>query len=156
MLSKGAFETKWVHNYNDVVSYYNTNGKCHIPCWFVTVEGNKLGNWVHYQRKKFKSGQLTDDRINLLSDLQFEFSAQANVVGAKLTVPVAISKIFKYKKENGNISKQRTIQTATSLDFPREECVKENYRTREWETKLYTTKFEVVERTWNYKVANQF
>jgi hypothetical protein len=59
---------------------------------------------VHDQRKKFKRGQLTDDRINLLSDLQFEFSTQPNVVGAKLTVPVAISKIFKYQKENGNSS----------------------------------------------------
>jgi hypothetical protein len=29
---------------------------------------------------------------------------QINVVGAKLTVPVEISKVFKYKKENGNIS----------------------------------------------------
>jgi hypothetical protein len=47
---------------------------------------------------------LTDDRINLLFDLQFDFSMQTNVVGAKLMVPMAISKIFKYKKENGNIS----------------------------------------------------
>jgi hypothetical protein len=66
-----AFEMKWVHNYNDLVSFYNTNGNCRIPRWFVMVEGNSLGNWVHNQRKKFKSGQLTDDRINLLSDLQF-------------------------------------------------------------------------------------
>jgi hypothetical protein len=29
---------------------------------------------------------------------------QTNVVGAKLTVPVAISNIFKYKKEHRNIS----------------------------------------------------
>jgi hypothetical protein len=28
---------------------------------------------------------------------------QTNVVGAKLTVPVAISNILKYKKEHGNI-----------------------------------------------------
>jgi hypothetical protein len=62
------------------------------------VEGSRLGNWVHDQRKKFKTGQLSDDIINLLSDLQFDFSLQANVVGANLTVPVAISNIFKYKK----------------------------------------------------------
>jgi hypothetical protein len=62
-----------------------------------------LGNWVHGQRGKFKAGVLSDDRINLLSDLQFDFSMQTNVVGAKLTVPVAISNIFKYKKEPGNI-----------------------------------------------------
>jgi hypothetical protein len=86
------------------VSYYNTNGNCCVPYEFATVEGNKLGNWVHDQRKKFKTGHLSDDRINLLSDLQFDFSLQANVVGDKLTVPVAISNIFKYKKEHGNIS----------------------------------------------------
>jgi hypothetical protein len=99
-----AFEMKWVHNYNDIVSFYNTNGNCRIPRRFVTAEGYSLGNCMRDQRKKFKRGQLTDDRINLLYDLQFEFSTQKHVVGAKLTVPVAISKIFKYKRENGNIS----------------------------------------------------
>jgi hypothetical protein len=98
------FFKKWVNNYNNVVSYYNTSGNCRVPRRFVTVEGNKLGNWMHDQRKKFKTGQLSDDRINLLSDLQFDFSMQANVVGATLMVPVAISNIFKYKKEHGNIS----------------------------------------------------
>jgi hypothetical protein len=52
----------------------------------------------------FKTGQFSDDIINLLSDLQFDFSLQANVVGAKFTVPVEISNIFKYKKEHRNIS----------------------------------------------------
>jgi hypothetical protein len=98
-----TFKMKWIHTYNDLVSFYNTNGTCHIHRQFVTVGGYLLGNWVHDQRKKFKRGQLIDDRINLLSDLQFEFSMQPNVVGAKLMVPVAISKIFKYKKENRNI-----------------------------------------------------
>jgi hypothetical protein len=46
---------------------------------------------------------LSDDRINLLSDLLFYFLLQANGVGAKLTVSVAISNIFKYRKEHGNI-----------------------------------------------------
>jgi hypothetical protein len=100
---KRHYET-WVNNYNDVVSYYNTNGDCQVTRDFATAEGCMLGNWVHDQRKKFKNGVLSDDRINLLSDLQFDFSIQTNVVGAKLTVPVAISNIFKYKKEHGNIS----------------------------------------------------
>jgi hypothetical protein len=101
-----GFEMKWVHNYNDGVSFYNTNGNCRIPCRFVAVEGYSLGNWMHDQRKKIKREKLTDDRINLLSDLPFEISTQPHVVGAKLTVPVAISNIFKHKKENGNISIQ--------------------------------------------------
>jgi hypothetical protein len=63
-----------------------------------------LGNWVHDQRKKFKAGTLSDDRITLLSDLEFDFLMQTNVVEQKLTVPMAISRIFKYKKEHGNVS----------------------------------------------------
>jgi hypothetical protein len=100
---KRHYET-WVNNYNDIVSYYNTNGDCQVTRNFATAEGRMLGNWVHDQRKKIKAGVLSDDRINLLFDLQFDFSMQTNVVGDKLTVPVAISNIFKYKKEHGNIS----------------------------------------------------
>jgi hypothetical protein len=99
-----SFFKKWVNNNTDVVSYYNINCNCRIPHDFDTVEGNRLGNWVHDQRQKFKTGQLSDDIINLLSDLQFDFSLQVNVVGSKLTVPVALSNIFKYKKEHGHIS----------------------------------------------------
>jgi hypothetical protein len=94
----------WVNNYNHMVSFYNTNGHCIIKREFATAEGRKLGNWVHDQRKKIKAGVLSDDRIKLLSDLQFDFSMQTNVVEKKLTVPMAISKIFKYKKEHGNVA----------------------------------------------------
>jgi hypothetical protein len=93
----------WVNNYNMVVQSYNTNGHCiakHVP----TSEGRKLGNWVHEQRKKFKAGTLSDDRISLLSDLEFDFSMQTNAVEKKLTVPIAISRIFKYKKEHGHVA----------------------------------------------------
>jgi hypothetical protein len=70
----------WVNNYNDIVSYYNTNGDCQVTREFATAEGRMLGNWVHDQREKIKAGVLSDDRINLLSDLQFDFSMQTNVV----------------------------------------------------------------------------
>jgi hypothetical protein len=94
----------WVNDYNAMVSLYNTNGHCIVKRQFATAEGRMLGNWVHDQRKKIKAGVLSDDRINLLSDLQFDFSMQTNVVEQKLTVPMAISRIVKYKKEHGNVA----------------------------------------------------
>jgi hypothetical protein len=94
----------WVNNYNDMVSFYNTNGHCIVKLRLTTAEGHKLGNWVHDQQKKFKAGVLSDDRITLLSDLQFDFSMQTNVVEQKLTVPMAISIIFKYRKGHGNLA----------------------------------------------------
>jgi hypothetical protein len=41
----------WVNNYNDIVSYYNTNGDFQVTREFATAEGRMLGNWVHGQRK---------------------------------------------------------------------------------------------------------
>jgi hypothetical protein len=35
----------WVNNYNDMVSYYNTNGHCIVKLQFATAEGRMLGNW---------------------------------------------------------------------------------------------------------------
>jgi hypothetical protein len=93
-----------VNNYKKMVSFYNTNGHCIAKRNVDTAEGKKLGNWGHDQRKKFKAGTLSDDRISLLSDLEFDFSMQTNVVEQKLTVPVAISRIFKYKNEHGNVA----------------------------------------------------
>jgi hypothetical protein len=94
----------WVNNYNNMVSFYNTNGHCIVKRKVATAEVRKLGNWVHDQRKKIKAGTLSDDRITLLSDLQFDFSMQTNVIEQKLMVPMAISRIFKYKKEHGNVA----------------------------------------------------
>jgi hypothetical protein len=59
----------WVNNYNEMVLFYNTNGHCIAKRKVATSEGRKLGNWVHDQRKKFKAGTLSDDRITLLSNL---------------------------------------------------------------------------------------
>jgi hypothetical protein len=95
---------KWVNNYNNMVTFYNSNGHCIAKRNVDTAEGKKLGNWVHDQRKKFKAGTLADDRISLLSELEFDFSMQTNVVEKKLTVPIAISRIFKYKREHGNVA----------------------------------------------------
>jgi hypothetical protein len=95
---------EWVNNYNNVVSFYTTNGHFIVKRKVFSAEGRKLGNWVHGQRKKFKAGTLSDDRIMLISDLQFNFSMQTNVVEQNLTVPTAISRIFKYKKEHGNVA----------------------------------------------------
>jgi hypothetical protein len=47
---KRHYET-WVNNYNDIVSYYNTNDDCQVTREFATAEGRLLGNWVHDQRK---------------------------------------------------------------------------------------------------------
>jgi hypothetical protein len=88
-----------------------------------------LGNWVHDQRKKFKAGVVSDDRINLLSDLQFDFSMQTNVVAKKVDGSSGNIKHLQVQEITCNCScaKQRTTQTATPLDISHKIYVQENY-----------------------------
>jgi hypothetical protein len=102
-----AFDMTWVKQYADFVHYYNKNGDFHVVRKYVITEGNSLGNWVNDQRKKYKTINLSAEQINMLANVHFEFMKQHNVVGAKLMVGVAISQIFRYQKENGNIEVPR-------------------------------------------------
>jgi hypothetical protein len=94
----------WVNTYNNMVLLFNTNDHCIVKHPVAIAEVCTLDSWLHDQRKKIKAGKLSDDRITLLSDLQFDFSMQTNVVEQMLPVPMAISRIFKNKKEPGNVA----------------------------------------------------
>jgi hypothetical protein len=122
-----------VSSYNNMVSFYNTNCHCIVKRRFATAEGRMLGNWVHDPRKIFKAGVLADDRINLRSDLQFDFSMQTNVV-EKVDDSHGNIKNLQVQERTWKCScaKQRTTQTATPLDSSRKSYIQENHCTREW------------------------
>jgi hypothetical protein len=86
---------------------------------------------MHDQMKKFKAGVLSDDRINLLSDLQFDFLIQANC-SKKVDGSHGNIKNLQVQERTWKCScaKQRTTQTATPLDSSRKSYVQENYCTR--------------------------
>jgi hypothetical protein len=58
-----SFDERFVKIFADLVHYQDTHDDCHIVRKYITAEGYKLGNWVHEQRKKYKSGNLSDERI---------------------------------------------------------------------------------------------
>merc|ERR1711966_406739 len=50
----------------------HTNGNCTVPT------SHTLAGWVKYQRKQYRKGQLSFDRVQRLSDLGFSFSPKGD------------------------------------------------------------------------------
>ena len=65
-------DKKWYDLYNLAKEYYNHSGNIEIPSEYeVIVNGKvkKLGQWLNLQRKSYKKGKLSEERINLLNEL---------------------------------------------------------------------------------------
>ncbi|MDA0369809.1 MAG: Helicase associated domain protein, partial [Proteobacteria bacterium] len=59
----------WDERYGELVAYKGANGDCNVPQGW--KENPKLGTWCSKQRKAFKSGSLSDDRVKRLEGLGF-------------------------------------------------------------------------------------
>eukprot|EP00580_Thalassiosira_gravida_P020574 CAMPEP_0201680288 /NCGR_PEP_ID=MMETSP0494-20130426/50468_1 /ASSEMBLY_ACC=CAM_ASM_000839 /TAXON_ID=420259 /ORGANISM="Thalassiosira gravida, Strain GMp14c1" /LENGTH=365 /DNA_ID=CAMNT_0048164001 /DNA_START=59 /DNA_END=1156 /DNA_ORIENTATION=- len=62
----------WELNYNELKEYRSANDHCNVPA--ASLEHPTLANWVKYQRAKYRNGCLSDDRVELLNDVGFEWS----------------------------------------------------------------------------------
>ncbi|MEC4565384.1 Helicase associated domain protein [Paenibacillus sp. CMAA1739] len=63
-------ENLWSLNYELLLQFKEEQGHVDVPNRF-EFKGNKLGNWVHDQRKKYKRGELTQERIDRLELIGF-------------------------------------------------------------------------------------
>ena len=61
-----VYEAQWVEYYGLAKSYYNENGNLLIPLLFTTNDGVHLGSWIGTQRRQYKGGELSEDKIELL------------------------------------------------------------------------------------------
>ena len=59
----------WETRYSELQKFHDTNGHCDVPQLYKEVVG--LGKWVNRQRQAFASGKLSDERVNLLNNIQF-------------------------------------------------------------------------------------
>jgi len=58
----------WEVRFNDLVRYKARHGHCS------PTRQEKLGNWVHNQRSKYKLGELSQDHIDLLDGIGFDWT----------------------------------------------------------------------------------
>lgn len=61
-----VYEIQWYENYQLAVEYYNDNGNLLVPLRYKTTSNIKLGSWISGQRRNFKAGRLSADKIKLL------------------------------------------------------------------------------------------
>lgn len=67
---------RWAERYEDAKQYYETHGDLSVPTKYINEDGIKLGSWVSEQRKMYKRGILSADRIRLLNEIGMEWVKQ--------------------------------------------------------------------------------
>ena len=60
------FRSQWNDNYQELKIYYEKEGNSSYP-----YESGSLGQWCSIQRREYKTGKLSQERIYLLEKLNF-------------------------------------------------------------------------------------
>lgn len=71
-------EQQWMLKYNLAKQYYNQNNNLLIPKRFV-IDGINLGDWIQKQRKQYKEGKLSQNRINLLNKINMQWKVNPTI-----------------------------------------------------------------------------
>lgn len=69
-----VYDVNWYENYELARQYYIQNGDLLIPLLYTTNRGEKLGSWIGLQRKQYKGGKLSKDKIELLEKIGMTWS----------------------------------------------------------------------------------
>ena len=65
-----VYDLKWRNGYEHAKAYYTSGGgNLAIPPKYVCDDGYKLGEWARSQKKQYKNGKLSDERISLLESI---------------------------------------------------------------------------------------
>ena len=85
-VKKAVKTLTWLENYDLLVKYHNKYGNTDVKRTFKTFdgitydeEGYNLGMWVTRQRVKYKSGKLTQDKIDKLNLINFSWNDEVVV-----------------------------------------------------------------------------
>ncbi|KAJ1449287.1 helicase associated domain-containing protein [Pelagophyceae sp. CCMP2097] len=61
----------WDANFEVLQAYHEAKGDCRVPKGFAAADGTKLGSWVATQRKAYKAGKLSPERVERLGAVGF-------------------------------------------------------------------------------------
>jgi len=68
---KPSLEEVWLRRFEELKDFKRQRGHYNVPQWGDTIS---LGRWVAKQRGHFKQGKLSQERIDLLNSIDFEWS----------------------------------------------------------------------------------
>jgi superfamily II DNA or RNA helicase len=66
-------EQEWDENFNELVSYYETNRTFKVPGNYKTRSGKKLSIWISKQRSNYRENKLSPARLRRLKKIKFPF-----------------------------------------------------------------------------------
>lgn len=93
----GKRKNDWYAIYNDVFAYYEKNGNIKIPTSVTgKTTGVKLSDWLIRQRSMKKSGELSEEQVNLLDNIGFEWKL-------KTVWEEGYTRAKEYFERNGNL-----------------------------------------------------
>lgn len=67
------FEKHWNDGIKALRDYYKKYGTLQVPSDYISFEGIKLQAWICQQRNKYRAGRLSDEHIQILESMGFEF-----------------------------------------------------------------------------------
>ncbi len=74
----GAKNKSWYALYTDAKTYKQEHGTLNgVSATYKGKSGFLLSNWIYTQRRKYRLGELSDEQIRLLNDIQFEWEAES-------------------------------------------------------------------------------
>lgn len=69
-------ESKWYQGYEKLKAFYNEKGHSRVP----QNEANKEeSHWVMLQRRNYKAGKISEEKIKLLNELHFKWNVQEEI-----------------------------------------------------------------------------
>ena len=151
-------DIQWYENYNLAIEYYNVNGNLLVPLRYKTTNNINLGSWISGQRKKFKAGRLSTDKIELLERIGMVWDVK------KQARDIYIKALKDYFKKFNNIDIPSTyVKNGIKLGSWIEDQ-RDNYRHNKIDQSIkkvldkYNFKVNVFEERWNemYEIAKKY
>ena len=110
----------WDLMYNLATVYYNKNNNLEIPFSFKTLDGidynengYSLGVWINTQRQAYKSGKLSQDKIELLDKIGMRFENKLNKIEWEEYYKLAEA----YFNKNNNLEIPRSFKTLDGINY---------------------------------------
>ena len=108
----------WMDWYELAKNYYEHHGNLNVPTIFKTVNGYEydeagasLKSWINTQRKSYKNGNLSEERIDLLQKIGMTFDAR------EMQWQEMYNLAKKYYEHNGNLSVPQRFKTVNGYEY---------------------------------------
>ncbi len=123
-------ERQWQDNYQELKEYYEKEGNT-----FATRNFGSLGIWCHNQRQNYKKNKLSQDKIDLLENIQFPWDPN------ELQWQENYQKVKKYYEKEGNTFIPKSFGALASWCHTQRQKYKNNQLSQEKINLLENIKF---------------